>query len=113
MLQSYNAADYIDKSTIMAACDKIDSYAVDYNDMAKKVENAGSYFGGDALAIEGETLEATISDPNAGAVATIKAAYNNILSITSQIRGNANDAYTKLQEYLDARKAEDMAANNN
>lgn len=34
---SYNAADYLDKATILAACDQIDTYAVDYRTMGVNI----------------------------------------------------------------------------
>lgn len=103
---SYNAADYLDKATILAACDQIDTYAVDYRTMGVNIENVSGEFGKDTLSIEGESLDALILEQ----ASYIRDFEVQINALTNSVRSVVNQAYDALQTQLNEQKAADEAA---
>ncbi len=112
-MKSYNAADYLDKATILAACDQIDDYAKDYFDMGDAVAKAGAQFSADVLSIEGESLDGVIIEK----ASMISDYRDQIQSLTNDIRARVNEEYDRLQETLNWEKqqaeAEAAQASNN
>lgn len=104
-MASYNAADYIDKATVLSACDKIDEYAKDYYKMAREIDMAADDFNKDVLSIEGESLDELIRE-NAIEIRNFE---SNINDLTAKIRISVNQAYDAKQEELNIKKAADEA----
>ena len=106
MAISYNAADYIDKATALAACDEIEDLARDYRQMGKAVQDCASDFTPEVLSIEGQNLQQSISDTGN----SIKDVEIYIEELAQEIRDAIITQYNNLQSKLDAQKAEDEAA---
>ncbi len=105
MAISYNAADYIDKSTVLNACDNIDEKAKDYRFMYKAIDEAADFFKKDVLSVEGNTIDVPLKEQAIG----IRDYEIQINNLTDEIRAMVNQAYDKLQDKLNNQKAVDEA----
>lgn len=103
---SYNAADYIDKVTVLNACNQIDEYAKDYYDMARRVDEAADGLGKDVLSVEGNSLDVPLKEQTQ----YIRDYESQIHDLTDNIKARVNQAYDAKQEELNALKAADEAA---
>lgn len=105
----------IDVTTIDSGCSIIESAAEDYITCAKHIKDAAASCSGEALAVEGKTMQPSLEEL-ALAVETIK---TNIYDFTAQIRNVAMQIYSQqsaeLQRYREEqerrrREAEAAAA---
>lgn len=103
--EAYQAYNYLDKQTVLVACDKIDEFAKDYYNMGQAVFEAAGNFNENVLAIEGETLETLITQQ----ADIIKAYEHQINELTDNIRSMVNQAYDSLQYELNTQKEADEA----
>ena len=101
MAISYNAADYIDKTTALAACDKIIDYAGDYRKMGIAVQDCASDFSADVLSVEGQDMQNSIRETGS----SIKDVEVYIEEIAELIKQEIIEAYNKIQEELNEKKA--------
>lgn len=86
----------IDITAIDNGCNIIESASEDYITCAKHIKNAAGSCSGEALAVEGKTMQPSLEEL-AAAVETIR---DNIYSFTSEIRNVAMQIYTQQQAQL-------------
>lgn len=106
-----NANQIIDVQAIKSACGQIDSAAEDFKLAANKIEDGKGYMGGDAMRVDGKTMEESCELVK-GALENIQ---KNINEYTSSIIETANAIYVaQSQELADyqAKQAEANANNN-
>ncbi len=97
-----NANQMIDVAAIKSACDQIDAAVEDFITAANKIEEAKSYAGGDALRVEGQTME----DSYEQIKMSLEDTKQKINDFTISVVNAANSIYYSQSEELAAYNAE-------
>jgi len=96
-----DASQIIDIQAINAACNQIDEGAEDFKYASNKVNDAKAYMGGDAMRVDGETMEESF-ETIANGISNVK---KNINDYTNSIRESAQAVYDAQQRELAEYKA--------
>lgn len=99
-----SASEEIDALSIIKGCEAVDSCANHIDFLSDSISVAGSEISADSLLIDDKTIDGSLNE----CCDSINAVYDNILSVTAQIRERVESIYNSLQEkYNDEARRKD------